>query len=134
MNHLPPSKCFKEIAANWEMKALCAKTKKATNTFIMNNLCNKLPTAMNCVWWIVVCQMTLLFLLSQGLAETLVPIQILLFLVLVLTATYHTDYVYSVSNGKYIPKLNSQVENTPTLIYSLGSSRTLKWKSRHLSK
>ena len=38
------------------------------------------------------------------------------------------------SNGKYVPKLNSQVENIPALIYSLGNSRTLKWKSRHISK
>ena len=47
---------------------------------------------------------------------------------------YHTDCVYSASNGKYVPKLNSQVENTPALIYSLGNTRTLKRKSRHISK
>ena len=47
---------------------------------------------------------------------------------------YHPDCVYSASNGKYVPKLNSQVENTPALIYSLGNTRTLKWKSRHISK
>ena len=47
---------------------------------------------------------------------------------------YHTDCVYSISNGKYVPTFNSQVENTPALIYSLGSgsSRILKWESRHV--
>ena len=38
---------------------------------------------------------------------------------------YHTCCVYSVSNGKYVVKSNSQVENISALIYSLSSSRIL---------
>ena len=30
-------------------------------------------------------------------------------------------------------KSNSQVENTPTVIYSIGHTHKLKWKSRHIS-
>ena len=33
-----------------------------------------------------------------------------------------------------MPTSNSQVENTPALIYSIDSGRTLKWKSRRISE
>ena len=33
-----------------------------------------------------------------------------------LSLGYHTYCVYSVSNGKYIPTLSSQVDNTPALV------------------
>ena len=45
---------------------------------------------------------------------------------------YHTDCVYSPSTGKYLSKQNSQVENTPAVIYSLGDTRCLRWKVRRI--
>ena len=46
---------------------------------------------------------------------------------------YHTDCVYSPLTGDYISKNNSQKENTPAIIYSIGDKRTLNWKRRHVS-
>ena len=46
---------------------------------------------------------------------------------------YHTDCVYSPVTGDYISKNNSQKENTPAIIYSIGDKRTLNWKHRHVS-
>ena len=43
---------------------------------------------------------------------------------------YHTDCVYSPDTGEYKDKANSQVENTPTVIYSIGSKRKLNWKKK----
>lgn len=43
---------------------------------------------------------------------------------------YHTDCVYSPSTGDYVSKLNSQVINTPAVIYSIGDTRLLHWKAR----
>ena len=45
---------------------------------------------------------------------------------------YHTDCVYSSLNGKFDSKQNSQVENTPAVIYSIGHNRSLHWKVRKL--
>ena len=42
----------------------------------------------------------------------------------------HSDCVYSVHNGCYIEKDNSQAQNTPTVIYSLGDTRSLHWIRR----
>ena len=42
----------------------------------------------------------------------------------------HSDCVYSVQNGCYVQKDNSQVQNTPTVIYSLGDTRSLHWNRR----
>ena len=42
----------------------------------------------------------------------------------------HSDCVYSVQNGCYVKKDNSQVQNTPTVIYSLGDTRSLHWTRR----
>jgi len=42
----------------------------------------------------------------------------------------HSDCVYSVHNGCYVKKDNSQVQNTPTVVYSLGDSRSLNWIRR----
>ena len=42
----------------------------------------------------------------------------------------HSDCVYSVHNGSYVKKDNSQVENTPTVVYSLGDTRSLHWSRR----
>ena len=39
------------------------------------------------------------------------------------TLAFRSDYMYSVSGGKYISLSNSQVENTTVVIYSLGNSR-----------
>ena len=43
---------------------------------------------------------------------------------------YHTDCVYSPVTGEYVSNLNSQVENTPAVIYSIGDVRHLHWKLR----
>ena len=43
---------------------------------------------------------------------------------------YHTDCIYSPATGKYVYNQNSQVENTPAVIYSVGDSRNLHWKVR----
>ena len=45
---------------------------------------------------------------------------------------YHSDCVYSTQNGKFVSNSNSQVINTPTVIYSLGDSRTLNYRKRKL--
>ena len=42
----------------------------------------------------------------------------------------HSDCVYSARDGCYVKKDNSQIQNTPTVIYSLGDTRTLHWKRR----
>ena len=42
----------------------------------------------------------------------------------------HSDCVYSAQNGTYIHKDNSQVQNTPTVVYSLGDTRLLHWNRR----
>ena len=47
---------------------------------------------------------------------------------------YHTDCVYSPTTGKYKDKDNSQVDNTPAVIYSIGSTRNLNWKKRRIGK
>ena len=46
---------------------------------------------------------------------------------------YHTDCVYSPTTGEYVTKHNSQKENTPAVIYSIGDKRRLNWKSRYIS-
>ena len=43
---------------------------------------------------------------------------------------YHTDCVYSAVSGEYISNKNTQVENTPAVIYSIGDTRELHWKVR----
>ena len=45
---------------------------------------------------------------------------------------FHTDCVYSVHNGEYMSKSNSQVANTPAVIYSIGDTRYLKWQLRKI--
>ena len=45
---------------------------------------------------------------------------------------YHTDCVYSPATGKYVLNENSQIENTPAVIYSIGDSRNLHWKLRKI--
>ena len=39
---------------------------------------------------------------------------------------------YSAANGEYIEKSNSQVANTPAVIYSIGDTRELNWKCRNI--
>ena len=46
----------------------------------------------------------------------------------------HCDYVYSVKDGSFTKNANSQVENTPAVIYTLGDSRILKWRKRTTKK
>ena len=46
---------------------------------------------------------------------------------------YHTDCVYSAVTGEYMTKHNSQKENTPAVIYSIGDKRNLNWRCRHVS-
>ena len=46
----------------------------------------------------------------------------------------HCDCTYSVHNGNYIPSANSQVENTPTVVYSLGSTRILQFNRTEIVK
>ena len=43
---------------------------------------------------------------------------------------YHTDCVYSPVSGEYVSNKNTQVENTPAVIYSIGDVRELHWKVR----
>ena len=45
---------------------------------------------------------------------------------------YHTDCVYLSRDGSFDNKANSQAENTPAVIYSIGDSRTLNWKKRYM--
>lgn len=42
----------------------------------------------------------------------------------------HSNCVYSVQNGCYVKKDNSQVQNTPTVVYSLGDTWSLHWIRR----
>ena len=44
----------------------------------------------------------------------------------------HSDCQYSHHTGKFLPSANSQVQNTVTVVYSLGSTRYLKWSRRSL--
>ena len=46
----------------------------------------------------------------------------------------HCDCTYSVHNCKYIPSVNSQLENTPTVAYLLGSTRHLQFNRREIVK
>ena len=48
--------------------------------------------------------------------------------------SYHSDYVYSIYNGQFVNKSNSQVESTPTVIYSLCDSIKLNRKKRRIAK
>ena len=41
---------------------------------------------------------------------------------------FHSGFVYSPINGEFVTRLNFQVENTPSVIYSIGDSRNLYWK------
>jgi len=47
---------------------------------------------------------------------------------------YHSDCTYRLDNGKFDCTRNSQVVKTPTVVYTLGDSRTLNWKRRHQVK
>ena len=47
------------------------------------------------------------------------------------TLGMHCDCVYSVKDGSFTKNANSQVENTPAVIYTLGDSRILKWRKRN---
>ena len=42
----------------------------------------------------------------------------------------HCDCVYSPQDGYFVKKANSQVEGTPTVIYSLGDERSVNWIRR----
>ena len=44
------------------------------------------------------------------------------------TLGMHSGCVYFVMDGKYTEYFNSQVVNTPAVIYCLGDSRVLNWK------
>ena len=44
----------------------------------------------------------------------------------------HCDNTYSVHTGKFIHSINSQVEDTPTVVYSLGTTRTLNFYRKHI--
>ena len=48
------------------------------------------------------------------------------------TLGYHTDCIYSPVNGEYVEKSNSQLANTPAVIYSIGDTRELNWKCRNI--
>ena len=43
---------------------------------------------------------------------------------------FHTDCVYNLSDLLYNDFANSQAENTPAVIYSLGDTRELNWRQR----
>ena len=43
---------------------------------------------------------------------------------------YHTDCVYSPSTGEYSLHSNTQEQNTPAVIYSIGDKRRLNWRCR----
>ena len=45
---------------------------------------------------------------------------------------YHTDCVYSPSTGKYSSNSNTQEQNTPAVIYSIGDKRRLNWRCRRV--
>ena len=40
----------------------------------------------------------------------------------------HTDCTYNVNNDKYMASANTQMYNTPTVVYSMGDIRYLHWK------
>ena len=46
---------------------------------------------------------------------------------------FHCDSKYS-KNGIFLKSSNTQLENTPVVIFTIGSSRYLHWRKRHLSK
>ena len=46
----------------------------------------------------------------------------------------HTDCQYSHNTGLFLKSANSQLKNTATVVYSLGSSRNLKWSRRQMTK
>ena len=46
----------------------------------------------------------------------------------------HADCVYSPRDGKFKKDSNSQVENTPAIIYSIGDERVLNFKRRGMTK
>ena len=43
-----------------------------------------------------------------------------------------SDCIYSPINGKFVTNSNFQMENTPAVIYSTGTSRNLYWKRRKI--
>ena len=45
---------------------------------------------------------------------------------------FHSDCTYKNKNGAFDYLRNSQQVNTPTVVLSLGDTRTLHWKRRHL--
>ena len=45
----------------------------------------------------------------------------------------HADITYN-KYGVYMPPQNSQAENTPTIIITIGDSRELKWQKRNIIK
>ena len=47
---------------------------------------------------------------------------------------YHHDYDYSLKDCKFDTRINPQLKDTPTVVYTLGDSRTLNWKRRHVAK
>ena len=44
----------------------------------------------------------------------------------------HSDCMYKTKCGSFYYARNSEEVNTPTVVLSLGDTRTLKWKRRHL--
>ena len=44
----------------------------------------------------------------------------------------HSDCTYKTKDGTFDYARNSQEDNTPTVVLSLGDTRCLKWKRRHL--
>ena len=51
----------------------------------------------------------------------------------VTTLPLHADSLYSVNTGKFSINGNSQRENTPTVVYSLGDEREVNWKRRFIT-
>ena len=45
---------------------------------------------------------------------------------------FHSDCIYKTKDGSFDYVRNSQQVNTPTVVLSLGDTRTLKWKRRYL--
>ena len=46
----------------------------------------------------------------------------------------HCDCIYSPTDGSFARKANSQVENTPAVIYSIGDCRVLNLKKQNIVK
>ena len=46
----------------------------------------------------------------------------------------HSNCTYILDDGKFDSTRNAQVVNTPTIVYTLGDSRSLNWKRRHRVK